>query len=209
MNEDTKNIKDTILTEKEESSSSQNELKRINVYKLVKNYNGFSSIKLKESFLTSQIKIVPYIGYGTKMFLADQIVKNTCLKDKNIYVDSCKRYILYIYTLLKYWTNLDIEEKDLLVQYDLLDQNDLVEKILALIPEKEIATFKTILDMKQNDIMTNNYNVQSFINNKLLEFYPEFSKAVMPLVENLNDKLNNFDKNDIIKIMENLNKFVS
>lgn len=192
-----------------DNSSITNEIKRVDLYKLVENYNKRSSTKIKEEFLKSQIKVVPYLGYGTKMFLANNIVERCCLNGNNVYMDSCKKYILYVYTLLKYWTNLDIQENDLLVQYDLLDQNDMVEKILALIPEKEIATFGTILDMKVNDLMTNNCNTQAFINNKLKEFYPEFSKAIMPFVEKLNNKLNTLDESKIEKILNNVIRFVS
>lgn len=205
------NIKDDINVVNEDYSSASNEVKRVNLYKLVETYNKRSSIKMKEEFLKSQIKVVPYLGYGTKMFLANNIVERCCLNETgtSVHMDSCKKYILYVYTLLKYWTNLDIQENDLLIQYDLLDQNDMVEKILMLIPEKEVSTFGTILDMKVSDYLTNNCNTQAFINNKLNEFYPEFSKVVMPIVEKLNDKLNILDESKIEKILKNVVKIVS
>ena len=191
------------------SSAISNESKKIDLYNLVENYNKRSSIKMKEEFLKTQIKVVPYLGYGTKMFLANNIVEQCCSKENSVCMDSCKKYILYIYTILKYWTNIDIKENDLLIQYDLLDQNDMIEKILILIPEKEISTFGTILDMKISDYLTNNCNTQAFINNKLKEFYPEFSSAIMPLIDKLNNMLNTLDESKIEKMMKNVMKFVS
>ena len=45
------NIKDNINVVNEENSSASNEVKRIDLYKLVETYNKRSSIKMKEEFL--------------------------------------------------------------------------------------------------------------------------------------------------------------
>ena len=192
-----------------DNSSISNEVKKIDLYWLVENYKKRTSIKMKEEFLKSQIKVVPYLGYGTKMFLANNIIEQCCLRNNDVYVDSCKKYILYIYTLLKYWTNIDIKENDLLIQYDLLDQNYMIEKILELIPEKEIVTFSTILDIKEKDLYSNKCGVQAFISNKINEFYPELSKTIMPLIENLSNKLNTLDIDKVEKMLNKIVKFVS
>ena len=118
------NIKENINVVNEENTSVSNEVKKIDLYKLVETYSKRSSIKMKEDFLKSQIKIVPYLGYGTKMFLANNIVEQCCLRNNDVYVDSCKKYILYIYTLLKYWTNIDIQENDLLSRKAVLSAQD-------------------------------------------------------------------------------------
>ena len=206
---DIKKIQIDNIEGNKENESTEN---RINLYKLVENYKKRSSTKLKEEFLKTQIKIVPYLGYGTKMFLAQNIINQSCLKDGNVYVDSCKKYILYIYTLIRFYTNIDFKEKDILTQYDLLDSNDLIEKILVLIPEKERITFKTILDMKQDDLMTNKYETHAFITeqvNRVTSVAPEISKAFSPLIEKLNEKLETLDENKIEKFLNKAMKYVN
>ena len=146
------------------------------------------------------------------MFLAQNIINQSCLKDGNVHIDSCKKYILYIYTLIRFYTNIDFKEKDVLIQYDLLDSNDLIEKILVLIPEKERITFKTILDMKQDDLMTNKYGTYAFITeqvNRVTSVAPEISKAFTPLVEKLNEKLESLDENKIEKFLNKAMKYVN
>ena len=194
------NVKDEVTQEK-----------RIDLYDLVENYKKRSSIKLKEEYLKSQVKVKPYLSYGVKMFLADQIVKQSCLKDGNVYVDSCKKYLLYIYTLIKYYTNIDISEKDLMLQYDLLDENELVEKILALIPEKELISFKTILDMKQDDLMTNKYGTYAFIEDqveRIRSITPEITKAFAPLIDVLSNKIETLDENKLEKMIGRAMKYI-
>lgn len=192
-------------------NKNNKENNRLDLYKLVENYNKRTSTKLKDEFLKTQIKIIPYLDYGTKMFLAQNIIDKSCLKDGNLHIDSCKKYILYIYTVIKFYTNIDINEKDIMIQYDLLDRNNLVEKILKLIPEKELITFNTILDMKQNDLMNNKYETHAFIVDqldKVKEIVPELSKIFVPLIEKLNNKIETLDENKIEKILNRVTKFV-
>lgn len=205
-------IKEVQIDNIEGNKVNESTENRIDLYKLVENYKKRSSTKLKEEFLKTQIKIVPYLGYGTKMFLVQNIINQSCLKDGNVHIDSCKKYILYIYTLIRFYTNIDFKEKDVLTQYDLLDSNDLIEKILVLIPEKERITFKTILDMKQDDLMTNKYRTHAFITeqvNRVTSVAPEISKAFAPLVEKLNEKLETLDENKIEKFLNKAMKYVN
>ena len=63
--------------------------------KLVDGYLKRTSTKMKEEYLKTVIKVKPYIGYGVKIFLADTIIKTSCLKEGRVYIDSCKKYMLY------------------------------------------------------------------------------------------------------------------
>lgn len=179
---------------------------KIKIEELIAEYNKRNSTKLKYEYLKSVIKIVDYVGYGEKMFLAENIVNICCLKDNNVNLDSCKKYILYIYTILSRYTNLDIKEEDLLIQYDLLDQYGLIDEILGMIPEKEIVSFKTILDMKQNDLIANRYEIHSYITNKINSLYPEISKAIIPLIEKLSKKIESLDEKKLERFFNKVTK---
>lgn len=205
-------IDETKATDTTKSTESKSKEKRIDLYKLVENYNKRSSTKLKEEFLKAQVKIVPYQGYTTKLFLAQNIINISCMKDGKVHIDSCKKYIMYIYTMIKFYTNIDIKEKDLMIQYDLLDENNMVEKILDLIPEKERVIFKTILDMKQDDLMTNKYGTHAFIEEQMDRIEgvsSKFSEAFAPLVDTLTEKVKTLDENKIEKMLKGAIKYVS
>ena len=199
-------------TETTDSTESKPKEKRIDLYKLVEEYKKRSSTKLKEEFLKAYIKIVPYQGYTTKLFLAQNIINISCMKDGKVHIDSCKKYIMYIYTMIKFYTNIDIQEKDLMVQYDLLDENGLVEKILALIPEKERVSFKTILDMKQDDLMTNKYGTHAFVEeqmDRIENISSKFSEAFAPVIDTLTEKVKTLDESKIEKMLKGAMKYVS
>lgn len=179
--------------------------------KLIDGYLKRTSIKMKEEYLKTVIKIKPYVSYGVKIFLADTIIKTSCLKDGRVYIDSCKKYLLYIYALIDTYTNIEINQKDWLFQYDRLDSLGLIESILALISEKERATFKTILDMKLDDLMTNRYGIYAYIDEQMdraAKIVPELSKAFGPLIEKLSKQVETLDENKIEKMINRAMKFV-
>lgn len=182
------------------------ENKKIDVNELIDAYKKRSSDKLKDEFLKTKINIVPYISYGMKMAFADNIVNNCCYKDGIVKIDSCKKYLLYIYALFKYWTNLDIKEESLLQQYDLLDEAGLIEKIIALIPEKEVSTFSTILEMKENDLSVNDYGTYALINKKTEMYAPKLLNIVEIFLTSLEAKIEKLDVSKIEKLVKKVIK---
>ncbi|WP_346961245.1 hypothetical protein [Clostridium sp.] len=179
---------------------NKNNENKINVINLIEDYEKLTSDKSKEDYLKAKIKINNYIDYGTKMFIAENIINSSCLKNNNIYIDSCKRYILYIYALLANYTNLDIHENELLLQYDLLEKHGLLDIILDMIPEKEIVTFKTILDMKQNDLMTNKYEIHAFISDKI----NSFTDIVEGFANSINQKIDSMDNTEMNNLINSI-----
>ena len=214
-----------IITNKEDKEVDLNTRKNNNVYeseqkhkenaitidKLIDNYLKRTSIKMKEEYLKTVIKIKPYVSYGVKIFLADTIIKASCLKDGRVYIDSCKKYMLYIYALIDTYTNIEINQKEWMSQHDRLDSLGLIELILALIPEKERSTFKTILDMKLDDLMTNRYGIYAYIDEQMdraARITPEIGKAFGPLIEKLSKQIETLDENKIEKMLNRMGKFI-
>ena len=207
---------DATLTEsKEDIATKQTEEKHkenaITIDKLIDGYLKRTSIKMKEEYLKTVIKVKPYVSYGVKIFLADTIIKTSCLKDGRVYIDSCKKYLLYIYALIDTYTNIEINQKEWMFQYDRLDSLGLIEPILALIPEKERSTFKTILDMKLDDLMTNKYGIYAYIDEQMdraAKIAPEIGKAFGPLIEKLSKQIETLDENKIEKMLNRMGKFI-
>lgn len=201
-------IKENTTTKQTEQKYKEN---AITVDKLIDGYLKRTSTKMKEEYLKTVIKVKPYIGYGVKIFLADTIIKTSCLKEGRVYIDSCKKYMLYIYALMDTYTNIEINQKEWMSQYDRLDSLGLIEPILALIPEKERSTFKTILDMKLDDLMTNRYGIYAYIDEQMdraAKIAPEIGKAFGPLVEKLSKQIETLDENKIEKMINKAIKFV-
>ena len=197
--------------ENNETKEQKHKENGITIDKLIENYLKRTSTKMKEEYLKTAIKITPYIGYGTKVFLANTIINTTCLKDSRVHIDSCKKYLLYVFSLIDTYTNIEVDSKNWLFQYDRLDSLNLIEPILKLIPEKEVITFKTILDMKLDDLMTNRYGVHAYIDEQMDRFNniaSEIGKAFSPLIEKLEKQIKSLDENKIENIVSRFAKFI-
>lgn len=181
------------------------ENKRIEIEKLVDEYNKRSSEKLQDDYLKSKIKVIDYVDYSMKNFIAEKIINGSCFSNGIVNINSCNKYMLYIYALLKYWTNLDIKEDRLVFYYDLLNKNNMIEKILAIIPEKEITEFSTILEMKQDDLLLNECNTSILLNKNIKNYLPRFMAAIEILLSSIGEVIGQVDVSkmkNIIKVKE-------
>ena len=133
---------------------------KLNVTEFV---DGYEKAKTKSTYL-KKIKINDYVPYGEKVFLANKIVESTSYDERhNIKIDSPSRYLLFIYTLLKNYTNLDLDAQNMTQYFDLLNKCGLVDDIVGMIPEKEVNEFNKVLSMAYEDFMTNHYEIHGFI----------------------------------------------
>ncbi len=133
---------------------------RINVKEFV---DGYEKSKNKPVYL-KKLTINDYVPYGEKCFLANKIIESTSYDaQRNIKIDSAARYLLFVYTLLKSYTNLDVTAAHMTEEFDLLNRYGLIDEITNLIPEKEVNEFNKILSMTYEDFMTNHYEIHGFI----------------------------------------------
>lgn len=181
----------------------------ITVDDLIGNYLKRSSEKLRMEYLKAVIKPVKYVNYLTKCYLAEKIVNKTCLDGNgNVHIDSCRRYFLTTFMILDTWTNIEINSSNFADEYDRLDSVGLIEPIFELIPEKEREQFNLILKMKQDDLITNKYEIHGFITDQLTTAYPEMKKLLEPVIEKLTDKIETLDEKKVAKMLEKVVKFV-
>lgn len=133
---------------------------KINVKDFV---DGYEKSKNKPVYL-KKLKINDYVSYGEKSFLANKIIESTSYDERgNIKIDSTARYLVFIFTLLKSYTNLDVSAERMIEDFDLLNKCGLIDEIISVIPEKEVNEFNKVLSMAYEDFMTNHYEIHGFI----------------------------------------------
>lgn len=165
-------------------------------------YNNIATETLKNNFLRDNLHVKKYIPYLMKMTLADNLVNITIL-DKNtgnINVNSAANYLFFCRIIIEQYTDLKIESNEFHEEYDLLNEAGLLDKIMNMIPEKEITEFKMIIDMKKNDIMINRGTPQAFINQQVERFGTLLGVTLKPVLEKISNQLENLDEKDIEKL---------
>ena len=84
--------------------------------------------------ISDMIQPKEYLGFSNKKDIAKNIIKKTITQDEhlNIKYDGCDKYLHTVITLIKEYTNLNIDEKG----YDLICANRLLNKIIATFGEE-------------------------------------------------------------------------
>lgn len=181
---------------------------KISIDELMNGYSSRKSEDAKSRYLSAKVKTVDYMPFEEACVIADMIIANSVFdSNQNIKVDSCKKYLLYIYSLIYYYTNVDIHENSWVKEFNELNKQNMIEPIISLIPEKIIGEFDAILKMKTDDAMTNYYNIQSYIDKKIVDFLPMFAKTMSTSLQRIETVLDDISKNPTIK--DNIFHFLS
>ena len=171
-------------------------------------YNAIATDRLKEDYLNDNLHIKTYLPFLTKVTLADKLAKVTTLdKDTdNVNVKSDVNYLLFCRMIVEQYTDLQIETEGFYEEYDLLNEFGLLDKIMQMIPEKEITEFKMICDMKKDDIIFNQSTPKAFINQQIERITNIASITLKPVLDKLTTELENMDDEKITKLSKALEK---
>ena len=149
------------------------EIKNIEVKDFVDRYVKFNTTTAKETYLKTAVKFVDYMNFEVVEVLCDQILANSCIdKNGNVKVDTCKKYLMYIYVIFDQYTNITVHSDKWLEEFNLLSKAGLVETVCQLMPESLITTLDSVLKMKTDDMMTNYYEPHAFISNQVIKYVP-------------------------------------
>lgn len=173
-------------------------------------YNVIATDRLKEDYLNDNLHIKTYLPFLTKVTLADKLAKVTTLdKDTgNVNVKSDVNYLLFCRMIVEQYTDLQIETEVFYEEYDLLNESGILDKIMQMIPEKEITEFKMIVDMAKSDLLQNKYENHAFISSQVDRFGQLTGLVLQPILEKLSEQLENIDEKNIEKAVNKFDKIL-
>lgn len=188
----------------EDNLTSRGE-KKIELDWLISKYNSFKSDEAKRVFLEKTIKTVTYTNFEVVCGYADIIIAQSMFnKNGDILVDSCKKYLLYLYTLIAFYTNINVHANSWTKEFNSICRYGLLDKIIKAIPESEVATLDAVLEMKVGDANINYYNIQNWLTKKLGDFYPYIAKSLDSLLGTLEQSLTNLDEDKITQMLKDI-----
>ena len=188
---------------KEDNLTSWGE-KKVELDWLISKYNSFRSDEAKKVFLKKTIKTVTYTNFEVVCGYADIIIAQSMFnKNGDILMDSCKKYLLYIYTLIAFSTNINVHASSWTKEFNSICRYGLLDEIIELIPESEKVTLNAILEMKTGDVNINYYNIQDWLTKNLGDFYPYIAKSLDNFLNNSQGILENLDEDKIIQFFKN------
>ena len=142
----------------------------ISVDMFVKTYKANSKAKDKtfEDFMKKHIT-TSYIPFMNKVAICGSIAKATChVKEGErefIRFDSPTRYLIFVMKLIENYTDIEIHDDVVAIEYDKLNEVGAINTLINYIPEAEYAEFSTILNMKMDDLRDNEYSTTALFYN--------------------------------------------
>ena len=176
----------------------------------VEKYNAMATDRLKEDYLKDNLHIKTYLPFLTKVTLADKLAKVTTLdKDTgNVNIKSDVNYLLFCRMIVEQYTNLQVETEGFYEEYDLLNESGLLDKIMQMIPEKAIAEFNTICDMKKSDLLQNKYENHAFIADQVERFGTLIGITLKPVLDKISEQIENMSEEDVEKFTNKFEKLL-
>lgn len=184
--------------------------------------------KLKGDYLKENLKITTYLPFIKKDALAQNIVNATTYKFEDytkedgttgrrrtnqIQVNSTAQMLLFYRVIIENYTDLEVETEGFYEEYDALNESGVLFELTAdfeghpsLIPTREISELRGMIDLKQRDIMTNQYEIHSYISNQIERITEVGSIVLKPVLDKLATELENMDDSKIEKLSKALER---
>lgn len=184
--------------------------------------------KLKGDYLKENLKITTYLPFIKKDALAQNIVNATTYKFEDytkedgttgrrktnqIQVNSTAQMLLFYRVIIENYTDLEVETEGFYEEYDALNESGVLFELTAdfeghpsIIPASEISELRGMIELKQRDIMTNQYEIHSYISNQIERITEVGSVVLKPVLDKLATELENMDEKDIEKLSKALER---
>jgi len=116
--------------------------------------------------------IKTYVPYAEKITLCTKILETTCYEkiseDEKIFkMNTPSRQMMLMLVLVNTYTDIDINFQNVLEDFDILSEKELLGAIIKAIPEKEVALFSSLLNMCLDDLITNTRDLIPWMENKI------------------------------------------
>ena len=194
------------------------------------NYKNRATDKLKDDYLKENMKITTYLPFIKKDALAQNIVNATTYKFEDytkedgttgrrrtnqIQVNSTAQMLLFYRVIIENYTDLEVETEGFYEGYDALNESGVLFELTAdfeghpsLIPASEISELRGMVDLKQRDIMTNQYEIHSYISNQIERITEVGSVALKPVLEKISEQIENMSDEDVEKFTNKFEKLL-
>lgn len=191
------------------------------ILEFVNGYKEITTDKAKENYFKKNVNIKTYLPILNKITIAERIADVVCFEYEkyitesgeeksrstmNVQVNTPIQYLLTCRAIVENYTDLEIEDTSFYKEFDALQENGIMDKILCTIPNDELKNFEAIVNMKREDILYNHGTVKGFISDKVERIAMISSTVLKPAMEKIATELQNMDDDKIMKLSDRFSK---
>lgn len=120
----------------------------------------------KQRYVNKHI-ITTYLSYAKKIEESEKIIEYSAQNNnEQFYLNTPLRYMLFVMSVIKNYTDLTFDTTNAIDQFDLLEKHGIVKIVINSI-EEDYERFNTVLNMLFDDYMINNRSTTSFLEQKI------------------------------------------
>ena len=160
-------------------------------------------------FVKEHIK-ADYVPFEKKADIAKAITQASYyVKEKDINnneiqkfrADSVAKYMLTCMALIDLYTDIERNKNEgkVLEDFNKLNEHGIFDVIIQNMPQRELKEFNMVIQMTIDDLLTNEYEMHSFVRNQVERFGSLIGTVIKPFIDQ-------FDKDTIEDLLSQINK---
>lgn len=196
-------------------------MEKISIRNFAEGYARCVNQQLRDRYIKEKLEIKSYIPVLRKDALADVIARRTVFEHENyvaddgttktrstgnVKINTFVGYMLFCRIVIEEYTNLEADKNHFDQDYDALKTSGLLTYLMggegSLIPEDEIAEFRTIIEMKKNDFLATESSIDVFVKRQIDRFKDLGEATLAPLTSVIKEKLDSLSEEDLGKVIE-------
>lgn len=130
-----------------------------------------------------------YVPFEEKVVRINMILSNTYYDnedgEKIFHVDSMAAHLFTMLTLVDLYTQIDIDFKKSVEQYNALKECGALDIIVNSINASELNEFKFLLESAHKDAVVNEYEIHAYITKQLRYLSSVFEKVATPFLDKI------------------------
>ena len=137
------------------------------VKEFVEGYTQLGSEQLKEKYVKDNL-VRDYVPHLKKITYAKNVVESIFVKNGTgrFEYNSNILFLLYQRSIIEMYYDIQFDNNDNTgSQYDLLFEDNIISKLLEVIPESELKTYQFVFNNERDDIIYNNTDLGVKLNN--------------------------------------------
>lgn len=174
-------------------------MSKYTVPEFVEAYKKTGTDVVKQQKLLKEINIKHYVPFNMKRVMAKKLVEDICLDENEIILNSPKRYLAYVLSIVTMYTDLECEQEDSSLDYDLLRESGILETIFLEIGD-DIKEYKTMWTMCYEDLLQNENSLVKIIKRNVERFGFICNNGLLKTAE----AINGFTSQDVKNIVKNI-----
>lgn len=127
----------------------------------------------KRDVLLSNVVKNHYVPFEQKIAICQKVVELSYYVKEEINgkeykrprINSSTQYVLFNLYLVNEYTNILVQFKNTIEEFNLLNGCGALDDIIVRINDRESKEFRMVLDMAESDLLQNEYEIHAYVNN--------------------------------------------